>query len=1135
MSKKNVTEGRVQEILNFLSCLESGDYSNRVSRPEEQSILSPIIDKLNSTAQTLEAQAQAGNVIAEFRRTEKELQSLAQRLRLATSSAHMGIWDWDVKNNVMSWDERMLELYGLTKQTFSGGNEAWQNGLHPEDRERAIGESQAALRGEGNWDTEFRVLHPDGKILWIKADGIVLRGPDGTAERMLGVNADITERKRAEKELERTRNMLAEAQKIAHLGSFEYVVATEATVWSEEEYRIYGLDPTGPSPAYAEHLKCIHPDDATLLDDAFTRAIQSKSVFEHESRIVRPDGNVRWVHNRAQPYFDEQGKLVRYIGTTLDITERKMADESIQKAYAEIETKVVERTAKLLVSEEQLLQAQQIGKSGSWVYNLETNKIWGSAAGLGIFGYPPVARDLPIADIEARIPERERVHQALVDLIDKGQQYDLEYVINSADGSPPRYVHSVAKLIAKDENETPAKVIGFVQDITESKRAEEVLRETKERFASLFMEAPLGIALIDSLTGYIYEVNPEFARIAGRSREELAQIDWMRITHPDDVQKDLDNMASLNAGKIPGFQMEKRYLHKDGSIVWINMTIAPVKVIDKERPRHLCMIEDITARKRTEDVLRESEIKYRTLIEALPSGVVVHGPDTAILLFNTVATSLLGLTPNQMLGKTAIDPVWCFVKEDGLQLTLAELPVNRVLVAGEILKNLVIGIRRSDRADPVWVHCGGYPIRDANGRILQAVITFSDITVRKNFEKEREDLLLREKSARQMAESANQAKDLFLATLSHELRSPLTAILSWSQLIERGTLPPEKVKTGILTIKESALSQNQLINDLLDVSRIVTGKLGLDRQPTNVLEILMAAVETVRPSAESKSIVIEEHAEEADLYISADPARLKQSLWNIFSNSIKFTPTGGKIIVTLDKVEGVAGANARITIRDTGKGIKPEFIPYLFDRFSQADSSSIRIHGGMGLGLSLVKSLVDLQGGTVSASSPGEGYGATFTITFPLLMAERKKTRTAKLEVVAPQPAEELDLSGLKVLLVEDEEKTRIAVDLVLVALGAKVRSVSSAIEAIEVFGEFHPDVIVSDLAMPGEDGYSLIRRIRKRGRENGGDTPAVALTAYADLANREEALSAGFQAHLAKPVESGELARTILKAKKAS
>jgi signal transduction histidine kinase/ActR/RegA family two-component response regulator len=380
-------------------------------------------------------------------------------------------------------------------------------------------------------------------------------------------------------------------------------------------------------------------------------------------------------------------------------------------------------------------------------------------------------------------------------------------------------------------------------------------------------------------------------------------------------------------------------------------------------------------------------------------------------------------------------------------------------------------------------------------------------------------------AARIGAEEANRAKDLFLATLSHELRTPLSAILSWSQLIERGMLPPEKVKTAIRTITENAWAQSQLISDLLDVSRILTGKINIDRQPILVQDVAGAAIEAIRVTAEQRGLTIEDRFEKSSLYVMADPARLKQALLNLLSNAIKFTPAGGRIVVSVGYANTPGGKDATISIRDTGVGIRPEFLPQLFARFSQADSSSVRVHGGLGLGLSLVRSLVEMQGGSVKAESPGEGKGATFTVALPLLEADIKR---AMLELPTAEQARNDELAHLKVLLVEDNDETREALSQVLISYGADLVAAESAEAALRELKRFSPDIIVSDIAMPKESGHSLMRKIRALGKGQGGETPAIALTAFAEPRDRDDAFASGFQEYLTKPIDADRLVRTV-------
>jgi signal transduction histidine kinase/DNA-binding response OmpR family regulator len=392
------------------------------------------------------------------------------------------------------------------------------------------------------------------------------------------------------------------------------------------------------------------------------------------------------------------------------------------------------------------------------------------------------------------------------------------------------------------------------------------------------------------------------------------------------------------------------------------------------------------------------------------------------------------------------------------------------------------------------------------------------------------DLLMREEEARADAEAANRLKDEFLATVSHELRTPLNSILGWSQLMRTGDLDEDSATRALQTIERNTRALAQIIDDLLDVSRIITGKLRLRVQSIELGPVVEAALESIRPATDAKNIRLEVSLDPAAGVVSGDSSRLQQIVWNLLSNAIKFTPSGGHVEVRLDRV----GSNAQITIADNGEGINAEFLPYVFDRFRQADSTFTRMHGGLGLGLAIVRHLVELHGGTVSANSQGRGKGATFAVAFPLLTTSACSGAGFGLTGPAHQPysrpAE--DLSGLRVMIVDDESDAREVIAAMLEHCGAEVIAACSTAEAVDVLAGAangsRPDVLVSDIGMPGEDGIDLIAKVRALGPERGGDIPAIALTAYARAEDRARVLAAGFQRHIAKPVEPSTLAAVI-------
>jgi len=418
-------------------------------------------------------------------------------------------------------------------------------------------------------------------------------------------------------------------------------------------------------------------------------------------------------------------------------------------------------------------------------------------------------------------------------------------------------------------------------------------------------------------------------------------------------------------------------------------------------------------------------------------------------------------------------------------------------------------------------------------RVIGTLTIIDDVTERVAREAElqaqledRSRLLSNEKQARSDAERANRLKDEFLATISHELRNPLNAIMGWAHMMRLGKLTPANVERAVETIYRNAKSQSQLVADLLDVSRIISGKLRLDVRTVDLLYIVNAAIDSIRPAADAKGIRLQAILDSAVGPISGDADRLQQIVWNLLTNAVKFTPKGGRIQVQLQRVN----SHVEIVVTDSGIGISKEFLPHVFDRFRQADASSTRIHGGLGLGLSIVHQLVDLHGGSVSVESEGEGKGATFTISLPFVaVVTDQETEPAQLIQNEINSLEGLpSLEGLKVLVVDDEPDTRELIREVLKECGSEVITSGSVDEALEALEEHKPDILISDLGMPDEDGYALITKIRALPSERGGHIPAAALTAYARAEDRMRVLRSGFQFHLPKPVDSAELVTVV-------
>lgn len=419
-----------------------------------------------------------------------------------------------------------------------------------------------------------------------------------------------------------------------------------------------------------------------------------------------------------------------------------------------------------------------------------------------------------------------------------------------------------------------------------------------------------------------------------------------------------------------------------------------------------------------------------------------------------------------------------------------------------------------------------YATRAGPAELRQVALVFKDVSERKRNEANRAELFALESAARREAEAATRLRDEFLATVSHELRTPLTSILGWAQMLQLDGLSAEQRRHAIDTIERNARAQAQLIEDLLDVSSILAGKLRLEVQTVNIREIVEAALETVRPAAEARGVRLQATLA-SGATVMGDPQRLQQVVWNLLSNAVKFTPRAGRVQVLVERRD----SSVEIVVADTGKGIAPEFQPHVFERFRQADGATTRRHGGLGLGLSIVRQLVEMHGGTVSVFSEGEDRGASFTVRIPLAVTLRREVETpetlrkeaAKQDLHCPP-----ELAGLRVLVVDDERDTREMLGMLLRRCGVEVTLAASAAEALRSIEAERPDVLVSDIGMPGEDGYSLLEKLRKLPREAGGTLPAVALTAYARSEDRTRALLAGFNNHVAKPVEPLELLAVI-------
>jgi len=524
--------------------------------------------------------------------------------------------------------------------------------------------------------------------------------------------------------------------------------------------------------------------------------------------------------------------------------------------------------------------------------------------------------------------------------------------------------------------------------------------------------------------------------------------------------------------------------------------------------------DDLPARDQRQSRLQISELRYRRLFEAARDGILILDAVTLrISDVNPFMTELLGYSHTEFLGKELWE-IGLFSDKEASQEAFKELQRTGYLRYEDLPLQATNGkLRDVEFVSNVY--------EENSHQVIQCNIR--DITARKRAEKERTLLLAAAQSARVEADLANGVKDEFLANLSHELRTPLTSILGWSSLLTNGKLDSQQTAGAIETIARNARAQGRLIDELLDISRIMTGKLCLDLRAVKLAPLIQAVVDDVRPAANARSITLKVAFNSDTGPIFGDPDRLQQIVWNLLTNAIKFTPKGGEIQVRLERLE----AHIVIAVNDSGRGIVPELLPHVFERFRQADSSNRRSNGGLGLGLSIVRQLVELHGGTITAESSGENAGTTFRVMLPLPSLHEVPKAAEKTgpgnERNSPSTAQH-SLSGLRVLVVDFERDTRELVAAVLTMHGAEVISVGSATEALDRMKRQRFDLLISDIRMPEMNGYDLISRVRQLCEEHGGRTPAVALTAYAGIDDRKRALAAGYEMHISKPFVATEL-----------
>ncbi|MBK8017445.1 MAG: PAS domain S-box protein [Betaproteobacteria bacterium] len=656
-----------------------------------------------------------------------------------------------------------------------------------------------------------------------------------------------------------------------------------------------------------------------------------------------------------------------------------------------------------------------------------------------------------------------------------------------------------------------------------AKAAPDILQNTEERFRLLVETVTdYAIFLLDA-EGHVLTWNTGAQRIKGYEAHEIVGRHFSQFYPPDVVQRGWPAEELRQAARQGHFEDEGWRLRKDGSRFWANVVITALRDRKGVLQGFAKITRDLTERRAQEEALRRSEERLRLVIEAVVDyAIFMLDANGYVMSWNIGAQHIKGYRAEEIVGRHFS----CFYPDDQQR---GGWPDHALREAAEKGRFEDEGWRIRKDGSRFWANAVITALRDAEGHLHGYSKITRDLTDRKQAEAllehgaRREELLEAERNARMEAQRAAQMKDEFLATLSHELRTPLNAILGWAQVLTRNqALSPEDLKRGTEAIERNARAQVQLIDELLDLSRIMAGRVRLDVQRLMLATVAEAAVESVEPAAAAKNIRLEKVLDPQAGPVSGDPARLQQVIWNLLSNAIKFTPKGGRVQVLLERVN----SHVELTVADTGIGIPAEFLPRVFDRFSQNDASASRSYGGLGLGLAIAKQLVELHGGTLSASSAGENRGATFVIKLPLSIVLPSNPPEERLHP-AHHTATEISLlpmlTGVRLLVVDDEPDARDLARRVLEGQGATVLAASSAEEALSTLESQAIDVLLSDIGMPGMDGYQLMRRVRSSDAAY-RRIPSVALTAFARSEDRKKAILAGYHSHISKPVDIAEL-----------
>lgn len=976
---------------------------------------------------------------------------------------------------------------------------------------------------------------------------------------------DVTERRRAERDLRTSRDELEDFVENATVGLHK--VAPDGTIlWANRAE----LDLLGymRDEYVGHHIGEFHADQH-VIEDILARLSRDEALHGVEARLRAKDGSIRHVLISSNVFRDD-GRFVHTRCFTRDVTDRRQAEEAVRASQAQL--RLVTDMAPVNIAycdtdrRFRFVNRPYAARFGDEPFDMVGRTV---SEGIGEAAYETIRPYIDEAlagravEFEVEIPYRlvGPRYMRCAYAPDLGADGAVRgFVVVSSDVTERRHVEVererllAALEVERRRLETETRTLETINRLSVAAAAELDLRTLVQALtddATALTGAQFGAFFYNVLDerGEAYTLYT----LSGVPAEAFAGFPLPRntpvfeptfrgeaVVRLDDVTRDARYGKNPPYHGMPeGHLPVRSYLavpvvSRSGEVLGGLFFGHPESgVFTENHERILVGVAAQTAvamdnarlyeqARRERSRAEESEKHYRFMAEMMPQIVWTAGPDGRTDYVNERWTEYVGLGPEEARGSGW----YAATHPDDREETLAQWA--RAVDTGEPFE-ATYRLRRAADGEYRWFLSRAVAMRGADGRVEKWFGTSTDVHEQKRAEAERVEALEGEREARRQAEEANRAKDEFLAVVSHELRTPLNSMLGWMRLLRSDRIDDATFERGLETIERNVKSQGQLIDDLLDVSRIVTGKLRLNVQPVEVAACVQAALDSVRLAAEAKRIRLEAVVDPSAGPVSGDPERLQQVAWNLLSNAVKFTPKEGKVRIRVSRV----ASHVEIVVADSGQGISPEFLPHVFERFRQADASITRSTGGLGLGLAIVRHLVELHGGAVRVESEGEGKGATFTVRLPLMPLQRSPAEFVaepRSGAAAPEGGFECppEIAGVKVLVVDDEPDAREMLSVVLESCEAEVRTAASAAEGLDVLDAWSPDLLVSDIGMPREDGYEFIKRVRARGPERGGNVPAVALTAYARYEDRMRALASGFQMHVAKPVEPAELLMVV-------